>query len=55
MLSKAYIRFPGGTQERWEKIADMVGRPVAEVTSKCKKMKGNFTMNLSSSVQGNVK
>ena len=54
MLSKAYIRFPGGTQNRWEKIADMVGRPVSEVTNKCKQMKGNFTMNLSSSVQGNT-
>ncbi|KAH3716088.1 hypothetical protein DPMN_058804 [Dreissena polymorpha] len=34
VLSKAYIKFPGGTVERWEKIADMVGRPVSEVTAK---------------------
>ena len=52
MLSKAYIRFPGGTTSRWEKIAEMVGRPVGEVTTKCKQMKGNFTMNLNSSIQG---
>ena len=31
MLSKAYIKFPGGTAKRWEKIAEMVGRPVGEV------------------------
>ena len=30
-MSKAYIRFPGGTSQRWEKIAEMVGRPVHEV------------------------
>ena len=31
MLSKAYIKFPGGTNKRWEKIAEMVERPVKEV------------------------
>ncbi|XP_053374610.1 dnaJ homolog subfamily C member 1-like [Mercenaria mercenaria] len=55
MLSKAYIKFPGGTAKRWEKIAEMVGRPVGEVTNKCKQMKGNFQMNLSSSVQAGTK
>ncbi|KAL4222638.1 DnaJ subfamily C member 1 [Mactra antiquata] len=55
LLSKAYVRFPGGTSNRWEKIADMVGRPVSEVTAQCKKMKGNLQMNLSSSVQGGTK
>ena len=33
MLSKAFTRFPGGTQDRWEKIADMVGRPVNEAST----------------------
>ncbi|XP_052791957.1 uncharacterized protein F54F2.9-like isoform X1 [Mya arenaria] len=55
LLSKAYIKFPGGTAKRWEKIAEMVGRPVNEVTSKYKKMKGNFQMNLSDTVQGGIK
>ncbi|XP_060589388.1 LOW QUALITY PROTEIN: dnaJ homolog subfamily C member 1-like [Ruditapes philippinarum] len=56
MLSKAISNFPGGTAKRWEKIAEMVGRfPVGEVTNKCKQMKGNFQMNLSSSVQAGTK
>ncbi|RUS74885.1 hypothetical protein EGW08_017350, partial [Elysia chlorotica] len=32
LLSKAVNKFPGGTHQRWEKIAEMVGRSVAEVT-----------------------
>lgn len=31
MLAKAVAKFPGGTSGRWEKISEMVGRPVSEV------------------------
>ena len=31
LLAKAVAKFPGGCSERWEKIADMMDRPVAEV------------------------
>ncbi|GFR90677.1 DnaJ homolog subfamily C member 1-like [Elysia marginata] len=51
LLSKAVNKFPGGTHQRWEKIADMVGRSVAEVTAKTKETKGSYQMSLSSSVQ----
>ncbi|KAK7109665.1 dnaJ homolog subfamily C member 1-like [Littorina saxatilis] len=54
MLAKAVNKFPGGTPKRWEKIADMIGRSVDEVCSRCKNMKGTYTMNLSASVQGDV-
>ncbi|XP_013090236.2 dnaJ homolog subfamily C member 1-like [Biomphalaria glabrata] len=51
LLSKAVNKFPGGTHDRWEKIAEMVGRTVADVTAKAKETKGNYSMNLSDSVQ----
>ena len=31
LLTKATVKFPGGTPKRWEKIAELVGRPVDEV------------------------
>lgn len=31
LLAKAVKKYPGGTANRWEKIADMVGRSVTEV------------------------
>ena len=31
-LSKAVAKFPSGTQNRWEKIAEMTGRSVSEVS-----------------------
>ena len=33
LLSKAMAKLPGGTPHRWEKIAEMVGRSVNEVSS----------------------
>ena len=30
-LIRAMAKFPGGTVERWEKIAEEVGRPVTQV------------------------
>ena len=32
LLSKAVAKFPSGVQGRWEKIAEMVGRSVNEVS-----------------------
>ncbi|KAK3603174.1 hypothetical protein CHS0354_043007 [Potamilus streckersoni] len=52
LLAKAVAKFPGGTLNRWEKIAEMVGRPVTEVTAKSKEVKASYIMNLSSTVQG---
>ncbi|KAL8586389.1 hypothetical protein ACOMHN_023004 [Nucella lapillus] len=54
LLAKAVNRFPGGTPNRWEKIANMVGRSVDEVCSRSKSVKNTYTMNLSTAVQGNV-
>ncbi|BFY96999.1 hypothetical protein BsWGS_00039 [Bradybaena similaris] len=51
LLSRAVNRFPGGCHQRWEKIADMVGRSVSEVVAKTKETKGNYSMQLSTSVQ----
>ncbi|CAG5121782.1 unnamed protein product, partial [Candidula unifasciata] len=51
LLSKAVNKFPGGCHQRWEKIADMVGRSVSEVVAKTKETKGNYSMQLSTSVQ----
>ncbi|XP_056008363.1 dnaJ homolog subfamily C member 1-like [Ostrea edulis] len=53
-LAKAANKFPGGTPNRWQKIADMVGRPAEEVISRCQKMKDNHSMTLSTTVQGGV-
>ncbi|XP_059159978.1 dnaJ homolog subfamily C member 1-like [Physella acuta] len=54
LLSKAVNKFPGGTHQRWEKIAEMVGRSVQEVTLKAKETKGNYSMHLSTAVQNSV-
>ncbi|KAH9499265.1 DnaJ sub C member 1 [Bulinus truncatus] len=54
LLSKAVNKFPGGTHERWEKIAEMVGRSVTDVTAKAKESKGSYSMNLSNSVQNSL-
>ncbi|KAK7496327.1 hypothetical protein BaRGS_00012492 [Batillaria attramentaria] len=54
LLAKAVNKFPGGTLHRWEKIANMVGRSVDEVSAKSKTIKGTYTMNLSSAVQSDV-
>lgn len=42
-LHKALLRFPAGTQQRWDKIADfMTTRSAAECQRKCAEMKTNF-------------
>uniref|UniRef100_A0A0B6Z509 Myb-like domain-containing protein n=1 Tax=Arion vulgaris TaxID=1028688 RepID=A0A0B6Z509_9EUPU len=51
LLSKAVNKFPGGFHQRWEKIADMVGRPVNDVIAKTKETKGNYSMHQSMLVQ----
>lgn len=52
LLAKAVARFPGGTTERWEKIAQMVGKTVKEVTSKSKELKTNCVKSVDPSQQG---
>lgn len=37
-LIKYVKKFPGGTPERWEKIASVMNRTVAEVTHMAKKV-----------------
>ena len=37
-LARLCSKFPGGTPERWEKIADLLNRPVPEVTFMAKKV-----------------
>lgn len=53
-LAKAANKFPGGTPNRWQKIADMVGRTTEEVIARCQQMKDTHTMTLSTSVQGGI-
>ncbi|XP_013397633.1 dnaJ homolog subfamily C member 1 [Lingula anatina] len=38
ILAKAVSKFPSGTQERWEKIAEFVGRSTPDVISKAKQL-----------------
>ena len=38
-LSKLCSKFPGGTPERWERISELLCRPVPEVTFMAKKVK----------------
>jgi DnaJ family protein C protein 1 len=40
-LAKYMKKYPVGTPERWEKIADALNRSVVEVTHFAKKMKEN--------------
>ncbi|KAJ3580571.1 hypothetical protein NHX12_034367, partial [Muraenolepis orangiensis] len=39
LLSRNMVKFPGGTPGRWEKIAQELGRSVADVTTKVKQVK----------------
>lgn len=41
-LIKLVKKFPGGTTDRWEKIADLMNRTVAEVTHMAKKVSFNY-------------
>jgi DnaJ family protein C protein 1 len=43
-LTKLMKRFPGGSNERWEKIADILERYPWEVTKMAKKVKDNAYM-----------
>ncbi|OCT75608.1 dnaJ homolog subfamily C member 1 [Xenopus laevis] len=38
-LTRSMVKFPGGTPGRWEKIAQELGRSVADVTTKAKQVK----------------
>lgn len=43
-LHKALLRYPAGTQQRWDKIAEFVTtRSAAECQRKCAEMKSNFS------------
>lgn len=44
-LVKLIKRYPGGTPERWEKIADHMCRTVNEVTYMANRLKDRFTAN----------
>nr|XP_020466007.1 dnaJ homolog subfamily C member 1 isoform X1 [Monopterus albus] len=43
LLSRLMVKFPGGTQGRWEKIAHELGRSVSDVTTKVKQIKDNVS------------
>ncbi|XP_070830762.1 dnaJ homolog subfamily C member 1 [Chaetodon trifascialis] len=43
LLSRLMVKFPGGSPGRWEKIAQELGRSVADVTTKVKHMKDNVS------------
>lgn len=42
-LAKFCKKFPGGTQKRWEKIADSMNRTVPEVTHMAKRVVENLS------------
>lgn len=42
LLTRAMVKFPGGTPNRWEKIAVEIGRSVEEVTQQMKKLKQSY-------------
>ncbi|XP_069110655.1 dnaJ homolog subfamily C member 1-like isoform X1 [Argopecten irradians] len=50
-LSKAMTKYPGGTINRWEKVASVVNRTVPEVISKSKTLKTSYINKLDSSLQ----
>lgn len=54
MLAKAVCKFPGGTPGRWEKIAVMMERPVSEVTTKAKTLKGSYNISANTTLQGGL-
>ncbi|XP_052826919.1 dnaJ homolog subfamily C member 1 [Octopus bimaculoides] len=54
LLARAIARYPGGTTGRWEKVAEMVARPVSEVISKSKSNKKNILANSISGLQDSV-
>lgn len=52
LLTRAMIKFPGGTPNRWEKIAVEIGRSVEEVTKQMKKLKQSYGANVHSANTG---
>ncbi|XP_061410751.1 dnaJ homolog subfamily C member 1 [Lethenteron reissneri] len=42
-LARLMVKFPGGTPGRWERIANELGRSVAQVTTKAKQVKESIT------------
>lgn len=53
LLCKTIIRFPPGTPRRWEKIADIVGRPVTQVTDMAKQIQ-NTVGSTTNTVQDKI-
>ena len=53
-LTKLIKKYPAGTPERWERIADIMERLPMEVTKMAKKMKDNSYIIPTATTQGNV-
>lgn len=45
LLCKTIVRFPPGTSRRWEKIAEVVGRHVSQVTDMAKQIQNTVGSN----------
>ena len=54
-LTNAMVRYPPGVPERWQRIAERIGRSVEEATAKAKEMRENGGMPMSSNVQSEQK
>ena len=52
-LTKLIKKYPAGTPERWERIADIMERLPMEVTKMAKKMKDNSYIIPTATTQGN--
>ncbi|OWF54295.1 dnaJ homolog subfamily C member 1-like [Mizuhopecten yessoensis] len=50
-LSKAMSKYPGGSVNRWEKVAGVVNRTVPEVIAKSKTLKTTYVNKLDASLQ----
>ncbi|XP_060066301.1 dnaJ homolog subfamily C member 1-like [Ylistrum balloti] len=50
-LSKAMTKYPGGSVNRWEKVASVVNRTVPEVIAKSKTLKTSYVNKLDASLQ----
>jgi DnaJ family protein C protein 1 len=52
LLAKAVARYPGGVTDRWEKISQMVGRSVREVSAMSRQVKTHCMRSVNPSTQG---
>ncbi|XP_064647772.1 dnaJ homolog subfamily C member 1-like [Lineus longissimus] len=52
LLGKAVTKFPPGTVKRWEKMAELLCRPVSEVIAKSKVLKNTYGTTIDPSMQG---